>query len=70
MSFFARGEGNQVGLAANATFEITIGSVNAGTVTVREQDITNSNRDFAFYQLITSLVPSNVTVIIIQIYIG
>lgn len=66
LSFFARGEGNQVGLTATVTFETTTGPVTGGTITVRQQDITNSNRDFAFYQLITSASPSNTTAIKIK----
>lgn len=66
LSFFARGEGSQVGLTATVTFETSSGTVNGGTITVRQQDITNSNRDFAFYQLVTSGAPCNTTAITIK----
>lgn len=66
LSFFARGEGSQVGLTVTITFETTTGPVNGGTITIRQQDITNSNRDFAFYQLITSKSPDNITGITIK----
>lgn len=66
LSFFARGEGSQVGLTATVTFETTTGPVNGGTIIVRQQDITNSNRNFAFYQLITSASPVNATGITVK----
>ena len=66
LSFFARGEGSQVGLTATVTFQTTTGPVSGGTITVRQQDITNSNRDFAFYQLITTAAPCNTTGITIK----
>jgi len=60
-SFFARGEGAQVGLVAQVIFETPGGDVVDGTITVRQQDITNDNRDFAFYRLITTAAPPNAT---------
>ena len=66
LSFFARGEGSQVGFTATVVFETTTGQVEGGKVTVRQQDITNSNRDFAFYQLITSASPVNITGITVK----
>lgn len=70
LSFFARGEGSQVGLTATVTFETTTGPVNGGTLTVRQQDITNSNRDFAFYQLTTSAAPANTTGITVRFLVN
>lgn len=70
LSFFVRGEGSQVGLTATVTFQTTTGIVNGGSITVRQQDITNSNRDFAFYQLITSASPHNVTGITIKFLVN
>lgn len=70
LSFFARGEGSQVGLTATVNFETTTGTVNGGTVTVRQQDITNSNRNFAFYQLVTSAAPANVTGITVKFLVN
>lgn len=66
LSFFARGEGSQVGLEGQIIFETTTGQVDGGTISVRQQDITNSNRDFAFYQLISSKAPNNVTGITVK----
>ena len=66
LSFFARGEGSQVGLTANVVFETTTGPVNGGSITVRKQDIINANREFAFYQLTTSAAPMNVTGITVK----
>ena len=70
LSFFARGEGSQVGLTATVVFETTTGPVDGGTITVRQQDITNANREFAFYQLVTSASPANVTGITIKFLIS
>ena len=61
LSFFARGEGAQVGLTATVTFITNSGEVTGGLVTVRQQDITNSNRDFAYYRLITTAAPMGTT---------
>ena len=61
LSFFARGEGSQVGFTATLTFETTTGPVVGGTIVVRQQDLTNSNRDFAFYQLVSTQAPENTT---------
>ena len=70
LSFFARGEGSQVGLTASVTFQTDSGPVDGGTITVRQQDITNSNREFAFYQLVTSAAPSGVTGITIKFLVS
>lgn len=70
LSFFARGEGSQVGLTATITFQTSTGPVTAGNITVRQQDITNSNRDFAFYQLITTAAPCNTTGITIKFLVN
>ena len=61
LSFFAKGEGSQVGLTATLVFETTTGPVTGGTITLRQQDITSSNRNFTYYQLITSRAPQNTT---------
>ena len=70
LSFFARGEGSQVGLTATVVFQTTTGPVTGGTITVRQQDITNSNRDFAFYQIVTSAAPCNTTGITIKFLVN
>lgn len=70
LSFFARGEGSQVGLNASVTFETDSGDVDGGSISVRPQDITNSNRDFAFYQLITIQAPINTTAIVIKFLVN
>lgn len=70
LSFFARGEGSQVGLTASVVFETTTGPVDGGTITVRQQDVVNSNREFAFYQLVTSASPANVTGITIKFLVS
>ena len=58
LSFFARGEGSQVGFTArviylNAQNQPTVGL----TIQVRQQDLVNSNRVFAFFQGITTAAP-------------
>lgn len=70
LSFFARGEGSMVGLNASVVFETNNGNVDGGEITIRPQDITNSNRDFAFYQLITTKAPANATAIIIKFLVN
>ena len=58
LRFFARGEGAQVSLNANVIFITNSGNVLGGNIIVRSQDMTNSNRDFAYYRLITTQAPS------------
>lgn len=58
-SFFARGEGSKVSVTAkviylNAQDQPTQGLL----IQVRQQDMTNSNRDFAYYQGITIAAPA------------
>ena len=66
LSFFARGEGAQVSLNANVIFITNSGNVLGGNIMVRSQDMTNSNRDFAYYRLITSQAPVGTTGIKIE----
>lgn len=66
LSFFARGEGAQVSLNANVIFITNSGDVLGGNIIVRSQDITNSNRDFAYYKLITTKAPVGTTAIKIE----
>ncbi len=66
LSFFARGEGAQVSLNANVIFITNSCDVLGGNIMVRSQDITNSNRDFAYYRLITSQAPAGTTAIKIE----
>lgn len=66
LSFFARGEGTQVGFTATVTFNTPTGDVVGGTVTVRQQDLTTANNDFAFFQLVTIAAPENSTGITIR----
>lgn len=66
LSFFARGEGSQVGLNVSVVFNTSEGTVDGGSIIVRQQDITISNSDFAFYQLVTSAAPAGVTSVTIK----
>jgi len=67
LSFFAQGEGSQVGFTATVTFNTTVGDVEGGTMVVRQQDLTNSNRAWTYFQLITTQAPANATGITISI---
>lgn len=59
LSFFARGEGSQVGVTARVIY---LNAQNQPTqallITVRQQDMVNSNRVFAHYQGITTAAPA------------
>ena len=66
LSFFARGEGAQVSLNANVIFITNSGDILGGNIIVRDQDITNSNRDFAYYRLVTQEAPNGTTGIRIE----
>ena len=70
LSFFARGEGSQVGLTASVVFQTTTGHINGGIIDIRQQDIVNSNRSFAFYQIVTSSSPDNTTAITIKFLVN
>ena len=70
LSFFARGEGAQVSLNANVIFQTNSGDVLGGNLMVRSQDMTNSNRDFAYYRLITSQAPVGTTGIKIEFIVN
>lgn len=69
LSFFARAEGAQVSLNANVIFITNSGDVLGGNIMVRAQDITNSNRDFTYYRLITSEAPVGTTGIRIELIV-
>ncbi|HKL94015.1 MAG TPA: hypothetical protein VJZ69_01880 [Clostridia bacterium] len=60
-SFFARGEGAQVGLIATVTFLTMGGDVPGGTISIRQQDIPTDNRNFAYYRISTTQAPVGVT---------
>lgn len=70
LSFFARGEGAQVSFNANVIFLTNYGDVLGGNIMVRSQDITNSNRDFAYYRLITSQAPAGTIAIKIEFIVN
>ena len=62
LSFFARGNGAQVQLEATVTFINNQGlNVKGLTIFVREQDMPNDNREFAYYRGITTIAPNNAT---------
>lgn len=59
LSFFARGEGSQVGLTAKVIyFNAQNQPTEVLVITVRQQDMTNSNREFAYYRGIASAAPA------------
>ena len=59
LSFFARGEGSQVGVTARVLYlNAQDQPTQALLIQVRQQDMVNSNRVFAHYQGITSAAPA------------
>ncbi len=70
LSFFARAEGAQVSLNANVIFITNSGDILGGNIIVRDQDMTNSNRDFAYYRLITAQAPAGTTGIRIEFIVN
>lgn len=60
-SFFARGEGAQVGFTATVTFHTPGGDVPGAAITVRQQDVPNDNRNFSYYRVFTGAAPAGAT---------
>ncbi len=61
-SFFARGEGSQVGLIATLRFTNNQNLNELGAeITVRQQDIPNANREFGYFRRISGQAPANAT---------
>jgi hypothetical protein len=60
-SFFAHAEGARVGLTATVNFLTPGGDVVGGSITVRERDMPNANREFGYYRLYTTAAPADVT---------
>lgn len=60
LSFFARGEGSQVGVTAKVVYLNAQNHATQGLlIMVRQQDMVNANRVFAHYQGITSAAPAD-----------
>ena len=60
LSFFARGEGTQVGLTAILSFRNSQNIDTQGlSIVIRQQDISNDNREFAYYRGISALAPND-----------
>lgn len=67
LSFFARGEGAQVGLTATLTFYNDEDVATPGlTITVRQQDIPTDNRNYAYYRGVSVAVPSDAVTLRVQ----
>ena len=64
-SFFAHAQGAQVGVTATVTFVTPTGNEVGAVITVERQDISDSDREFAYYRAITSAAPANATAAII-----
>lgn len=60
-SFFALGQGAQVGLMATVNFVTLGGDVLGGIIAIRQQDIPTDNRNFAYYKIFTTEAPVGVT---------
>lgn len=61
-SFFARGDGNAVGLTATVTFLDAAGQpTDTVTIPIRSQDSVTSNRSYGYYRVITPDAPADTT---------
>lgn len=59
LSFFARGEGSQVGVIAKVIYLNAQNQPTQGLlIQVRQQDMVNSNRAFVYHQGITTVAPA------------
>lgn len=59
LSFFAHGEGQQIGLRATITFlDDQNNRLLTNQLIVREQDLINSNRSFGYFRLVSGAAPS------------
>ena len=59
LSFFAHGEGQQIGLRATITFlDDQNNQLLTNQLIVREQDLINSNRSFGYFRLVSGAAPS------------
>lgn len=59
LSFFARGEGSQVGFTARVIYLNAQNQPTQGLlIQVRQQDLVNSNRSFAYFHGITTAAPA------------
>lgn len=66
-SFFAHGEGAQVGVIATVTFVVPPSTQTLGLqISVRQQDMPNSNRDFGYYRGHTIQAPAGAMTAIIN----
>ena len=71
LSFFARGEGSQVGVTATVTYFNAQNEPTQGLlIQVRKQDMVNSNRVFAHYQGIAIAAPAGTVKARIQIAVN
>ncbi len=67
LSFFARGEGAQVGLTATLTFYNEENEATPGlTITVRQQDLPTDNRNYAYYRGISEAAPEDAVTLRVQ----
>lgn len=67
LSFFARGEGAQVGLTATLTFYNEEEEATPGlTITVRQQDIPTDNRNYVYYRSVSVAAPGDAVTLRVQ----
>ena len=70
LSFFAHGEGQQVGLRATITFlDGQNNQLSTDQLIVREQDLVNSNRSFGYFRLVSEAAPSGAVKARITFYV-
>jgi hypothetical protein len=60
-SFFAQGQGSQVGLMATVNFITANGDVPGASIIIRPQDFPTTSREFNYYRTTTTAAPRNVT---------
>jgi len=60
-SFFAHGEGSQVGITATVNFLAPGGDVLGGMIVINQMDLSDSDRSFGYYRIITTEAPNDAT---------
>ena len=68
LSFYAQGVGDQPAVTGRIIFTDAVGGEsNAADVTVRSQDMVKTAPNFGYYQVISTVVPENVTTVTVYL---
>lgn len=68
LSFYAQGVGDQPAVTGRIIFiDAAGGESNAADVTVRSQDMVKTAANFGYYQVISTVVPENVTTVTVYL---